>query len=83
MDKSQHTEQYRRLLEALRKAREQAGLTQGEVAQRLDTYASFISKVEAGERRIDVVELAALCRVYGIKLVALLTEAGFCEDAES
>jgi transcriptional regulator with XRE-family HTH domain len=55
-------------------------LTQGEVAQRLVTYASFISKVEAGERRIDVIELAALCRVYGIDFVAFLREVGLSED---
>jgi transcriptional regulator with XRE-family HTH domain len=34
---------------------EQAGLTQMEVAQKLGTYASFVSKVESGERRVDVV----------------------------
>jgi transcriptional regulator with XRE-family HTH domain len=79
MEKSQHTDQYRRLIEALRQAREKANLTQGEVAQRLDTYASFVSKVESGERRIDVVELAALCKVYGIDLVAFLREIGLCE----
>jgi transcriptional regulator with XRE-family HTH domain len=77
MEKSQHTAQYRRLLQALRQAREQAGLTQGQVAARLKTYASFISKCEAGERRLDVVELAALCRIYRIDLLTFLRSAGF------
>jgi transcriptional regulator with XRE-family HTH domain len=72
MEKSQHTPEHRRLLEA----REKAGLTQGEVAERLDTYASFVSKCEAGERRLDVVELAALCRVYGADHCELLRAAG-------
>ncbi|HEV3261399.1 MAG TPA: helix-turn-helix transcriptional regulator [Gemmataceae bacterium] len=76
MQKSQHTREYRRLLAALRQAREKAGLTQGEVAERLGTYASFISKCESGERRIDVVELAALCRVYGADLFKLLRAVG-------
>ena len=57
MQKSQHRREYRRLIQALRRAREQAGLTQEEVAGQLGTYASFVSKCEAGERRIDVLQL--------------------------
>ncbi|MBL8793564.1 MAG: helix-turn-helix transcriptional regulator [Planctomycetia bacterium] len=67
-EKSQHTRAYRQLLEALRQARERAGLKQEEVAEKLGTYASFVSKCESGERRLDVVELADLCRVYGVNL---------------
>ncbi len=76
MDKSPHTAKYRRLLAALRQARERHGLTQGEVAARLRTYASFVSKCESGERRLDVVELADLCRVYRTDLVELLRRTG-------
>ena len=76
MDKSPHNAKYRRLLGALRQARESAGLTQAEVAARLCTYASFVSKCESGERRLDVVELADLCRVYKTDLVELLRRAG-------
>jgi transcriptional regulator with XRE-family HTH domain len=76
MDKSSHTEPYRRVLAALRQARENAGLTQQLVTERLDTYASFVSKVESGERRLDVVELASLCRVYGIALDDFLRTTG-------
>jgi transcriptional regulator with XRE-family HTH domain len=42
---------------------------------RLGVYANYISKVESGERRVDVVELAALCRAYDRDLVDLLREA--------
>jgi hypothetical protein len=61
----------------LREARGKAGLTQGQVADRLDAYASFVSKVESGERRLDVVELAALCRLYGVNLFEFLPSTGF------
>ena len=37
---------------------------------------SFVSKVEKGERRIDVVELADFCRLYGVRLSAFLKRAG-------
>lgn len=79
MRKSQHTKRYRRLVEALRKEREKCGYTQEEVATKLGTYASFISKAESGERRLDVVELAELCRLYEVDLVAFLRDAGMCD----
>lgn len=76
MQKSQHTRKYDRLLEVLREARRGAGLTQLDVAARLGTYASYVSKCESGERRLDVVELADFCRLYGMKLAELLKAAG-------
>jgi transcriptional regulator with XRE-family HTH domain len=81
MEKSQHTARYKRLLEALKQARERSGLTQAEVIQRLDVYASFLSKVESGERRLDVVELAELCKIYNVGLVEFLREAGLAGEA--
>jgi transcriptional regulator with XRE-family HTH domain len=76
MQKSQHTRAYKRLIQALRQARETAGLTQMDVARKLGTYASFVSKCESGERRIDVVELAAFCRVYDLDLLDFLRTLG-------
>lgn len=58
---------YDHFLKELRKAREGAGLTQAQVATKLRKPQSYVSKCEAGERRVDVVELADFCRVYGIK----------------
>ena len=55
---------YRRFLQRLREARAEAGLTQAEVAQRLRKPQSFVSKNETGERRVDIVELADLARLY-------------------
>lgn len=62
MDKSIHTREYALFLELLRRTREQAGLTQIAVAERLDVAQSFISKCERGERRLDIVELRQWCR---------------------
>lgn len=78
MEKSQHTRAYGKVTRALRAARAAAGLTQAEAAKRLGVYATFVSKVESGERRVDVVELGQMCRVYGVDLVALLRSAGLC-----
>lgn len=76
MKKSKFTKQYARLLRALRDARQAAGMTQVEVAERFEAHAPFVSKCESGERRIDVVELAAFCRIYGITVSELLQSAG-------
>ncbi|MBI2857367.1 MAG: helix-turn-helix transcriptional regulator [Chloroflexi bacterium] len=55
---------YHRFLQKLRQARREAGLTQVQVAALLGKPQSFVSKIEAGERRVDLVELQALAQVY-------------------
>ena len=72
MRSTQHTAKYQRLLKALRSARLEAGMKQADVARKLDRPQSFISKVESGERRVDVIELAELCRLYNQKLVTFI-----------
>ena len=65
MNKTLYSEQQEVFLEALRSAREQAKLTQLEVALRLDVQQSDISKCERGVRRLDVVELRAWIQALG------------------
>lgn len=65
MEKSIYSKEYSLFLEQLRNAREEKGLTQTEVAERLGKTQSFVSKVERGERRIDIVELRAFCTAIG------------------
>lgn len=48
----------------LKAAREDAGLTQQEVATILERPQSLISKIETGERRVDFIELQVLARIY-------------------
>jgi transcriptional regulator with XRE-family HTH domain len=57
-----------RLLDLLREERERAGLTQVQLAKKLGVPQSFVSKVESGERRVDLVELQAICEALGISL---------------
>lgn len=61
MEKSIHTKEYALFLEYLRGERERAGLSQLEVASRLDATQTFVSKCERGERRLDIVELRQWC----------------------
>lgn len=60
-----HRFKYEQFLRKLKAARQEAGLTQVQVTQTLGKAQSFISKVEAGERRLDFIELQELCRIYG------------------
>jgi transcriptional regulator with XRE-family HTH domain len=55
---------YRAFLQKLRSARHEAGLSQVEVARKLRRPQSFISKIETGERRVDVIELLDLAQLY-------------------
>ena len=59
-----HTSAYRAFLVRLLKARDHAGLTQVEVASALGIPQSRVSRMESGERRVDVIELAEFARLY-------------------
>ena len=61
MRKSIHSSAYKLLLELLIAKREELGVTQVQLAKRLRMTQSSVSKVERGERRLDVVELHQWC----------------------
>jgi transcriptional regulator with XRE-family HTH domain len=65
MTRSVFTKKYERLRDMLIDARQNAGLSQAEVAARLKRNQTFVSKYERGERRIDVVEFLEVARVLG------------------
>lgn len=70
---TRHPERYRRLLERLRQARQEAGMSQEEAAASLGVYQKYISKVETGERRLDPIELLDFAALYGKPLDFFLT----------
>jgi transcriptional regulator with XRE-family HTH domain len=59
-----YRQRYAQFLGRLKQARVEASLTQVEVARRLKRPQSFVSKIESGERRVDVVELGELAKLY-------------------
>lgn len=66
------------LMAALKQARLDAGLTQTELAGRLERPQSFVAKYENGERRIEVVELieiAAAMNADPCKVIQAVREA--------
>jgi len=68
MSKSIYSSKYKIVLQNLYKTRQESGLTQIDVAKKLNKPQSFISKVERGERRLDIVELEMFAKLYKKKL---------------
>src|SRR5688572_27833710 len=56
----------KRLAALVRQAREEAELSQGDLAARLGVFQSVLSKIEAGEREVTALELWAICRALGV-----------------
>ncbi len=59
-----HEPAYQYMVARLRKAREERGLTQAQVASALGRPISFVSKCELTERRIDPVDLQMFAEIY-------------------
>jgi transcriptional regulator with XRE-family HTH domain len=62
LDKSVHSVDQSAFFRLMIDARKSAGLTQHELAKRLNKPQSFVAKYEGGERRVDVVEFLTICR---------------------
>lgn len=69
-----HSDSYRALATILRQKREDAGITQVDLAAKLQQDQSFISKVERRERRLDLEELRLWCEAIGTPLETIVSE---------
>jgi transcriptional regulator with XRE-family HTH domain len=66
MPKSVFTDAYQIVRERLRQARLDAGLSQTELAKRVGKNQQFISYIELGVRRVDLVEFYAIMRALDL-----------------
>lgn len=64
MQKTLYSKDHKYTVEQLRKARQEANLDQIQVAKALGKTQSYISKIESGQRRIDVIVLQEFSRIY-------------------
>ena len=62
--KTIYSQEHKQLVERLIKAREAAKLRQEDVAKMLGRTQSYISKIESGQRRVDLVQLQELAKIY-------------------
>lgn len=70
MEKSIYTREYAAFLRLLRRAREDAGMTQVGLAEALEKTQSYVSKLERGETRLDVIQLRTVLAALGTELPA-------------
>ena len=69
-----HTREHRALVRALRHARDDAGLTQIELAHRLRRPQSFVAKYENAERHLHVIEFLRITDALRIDPCAILRQ---------
>lgn len=67
---------YARLIEAIKRRRKEAGMTQEQVASIIGKPQSFIAKVEGLERKLDVIEFLDICRAVGIRYQDAISKIG-------
>ncbi len=82
MQKSIYTARHRHFLELLRSVRKEAGLTQQELAVRMNTLQSRITDYERGVRRLDLMELRQVCEAVGVPLLEFVRRFEEMDTAE-
>ena len=71
--KTIYAKEYKEILKKLKRARKKSRLTQTVIAKKLGKPQSFISKIENGERRLDIIELKNISKLYKIGVNDLLS----------
>jgi transcriptional regulator with XRE-family HTH domain len=64
MPRAIYTNDHKKIVERLKRARSEAGLSQQETAEALSKTQSYISKIESGQRRFDVLQLKEFAKLY-------------------
>jgi transcriptional regulator with XRE-family HTH domain len=64
MNKDVYEAEYQEIIQRLRLARVEAGLSQQAVAEKMSKPQSYVSKIESGERRLDVAEIKKFAEIY-------------------
>lgn len=64
MPRAIYSEDNNQIAQRLKKARIEAGLGQIEVAKKLGKTQSYLSKIESGQRRFDVLQLKEFAKLY-------------------
>ncbi len=69
MIKSIHSRKYEIAVDMLKQRRVDAGISQIELAERLDATQTFVSRCERKERRLDLLESYQFCEAIGVDFV--------------
>jgi len=74
MKKSLNSKEAKILIEMIYQLRASSGLRQSDLAKALKVPQSFISKLESGERRIDLIELRTVLSFLKTDLIEFVIE---------
>ncbi len=74
MPKSAFTEAHKIAIKILTDTRKKAGLHQADLARAPGKDQSFISNIERGQRRVDMIEFYAICRILNIDAAKLYSD---------
>ncbi len=64
MPRAIYQDDHKKIVERLKQARLEIGLSQIEVAEKLSRTQSYVSKIESGQRRFDVLQLKEFAQIY-------------------
>ena len=67
----------------LREAREASGLSQGQVAKKLDMHRPTISEIEAGRRKVSAQELEQFSQTYGVSVEWIVNGSAIDDPADA
>lgn len=70
---------YKIMGERLRMARQNKGMTQDQLAEKLNVSIAFLSRIESGKTRINLVRLNEICTITGVSESYILN--GTSEDS--
>lgn len=65
----------------LKQVRQEAGLTQSQLAAKLGESQPYVSKYETGEQRLDLLEIEQICDAVGVGLITFMKR--YLDDAKS
>lgn len=68
MEKTIYSRENSEVIKLLKEIRDHAGVTQIQLADSLGVTQSYVSKIERGERVVDVVQLRTICICLGTTL---------------
>ncbi|HKR00072.1 MAG TPA: helix-turn-helix transcriptional regulator [Pyrinomonadaceae bacterium] len=68
MKKRIYMTQRNRMTDLLREVRLEAGVTQVELAARIEKDQAYVSRYESGQRKLDLLEVREICQAIGITL---------------
>ncbi len=64
MKKTIYSKEHKYAVEKLKNARAEAMLDQNQAAKLLNRSQPYISKIESGQRRIDIVQIKEFAKIY-------------------